>query len=440
MKKITGKKKLFLYACSGLGVNMLNVIVGSYLCSALLIGGFADEDIGRWTYLDKDLVIAALWGTLVIVAKVIDGLIDLPFSHFIDNLKTRWGRKKPALLIGFVPMIIAYLLFLVPLSPEANVLNTLWFAALLCIFYGFYTMTMLAFYSTFAEVTENETDLLFLSNAKSICDVVYFSINFALVPLFVSLGFNIKIVALFFLPLALTMLIPFFMLKEDKKAIMEEKVTRKRTTVVQSIAFAFKDKPFIKWLGVLCVMNLGLQLFLSGINEYFSTTNINMTFVMAPCFAPVPFTIFIYNRLVKKRGLAFGYRYVLLTFSVAMALMGLCRHIPENLLLPYAIFCGMIASFAIGAFFSVTYTVPSQRGALRIQETAAASSMYFAIQGLFEAASAGIATGGILVFLKQYDLVGWLTLVVAFFCLSAFALSYFLPKTITMMGIENKKQ
>ncbi len=438
MKKITGKKKLFLYACSGLGVNMLNVIVGSYLCSALLVGGFAEEDIGRWTYAEKNLVIAALWGTLVIVAKVIDGLIDLPFSHFIDNLKTRWGRRKPAILIGFIPMIIAYLLFLVPLSSEANVLNTIWFAALLCVFYGCYTMTMLGFYSTFAEVTENETDLVFLSNAKSVCDVIYFSINFALVPLFVSLGFNIKIVALFFLPLALTMLIPFLMLKEDKKAIMEEKVTRKRISIFKSIIFAFKDKPFIQWLFVLCVMNLGLQLFLSGINEYFSTTDINMTFVMAPCFAPVPFTIIIYNKLVKKYGLGFGYRYVLIACSVGMGLMGFVRFLPESLLLPYAIGCGMIVSLAIGAFFAVTYTVPAQRAALRQNETTAASSMYFAIQGLFEAVSAGIATGGILVFMKEYGLIPYLTITVAFFCMAACVLSFFLPKTITMMGKENK--
>lgn len=438
MKKITGKKKLAFYACSGLGVNMLNVIVGSYLCSALLIGGFAEEDIGRWTYLDKDLVIAALWGVLVIASKVVDGLIDLPFSHFIDNLKTRWGRKKPAILIGYIPMIIAYLLFLVVPSPNAGVLNTIWFSALLCIFYGCYTMTMLGFYSTFAEVAENEGDLVFLSNAKSVCDVVYFSLNFALVPLFVSLGLNIKIVALIFLPLALTMLIPLFMLKEDKAAILAEKKEKKRTTVLQSIAFAFKDKPFIQWLFVLCIMNMGLQLFLSGINEYFSTTDINMTFVMASCFVPVPFTILIYNKLVRKRGLGFAYRYILIVYSTGMALMGLCRFIPTGVLLPYAIMCSIIVSFAIGSFFSVTYTVPSQRALLRQKESKAASSMYFAIQGLFEAVSAGIATGGILVFLKQYDLVSYLTLVVAAFCMTACILSFFLPKTITLMGKDEK--
>ena len=53
MKKITSKKKLLLYGCSGMGVNMLTLMVGSYLCSALLVGGF-DEHIESWTYISKD--------------------------------------------------------------------------------------------------------------------------------------------------------------------------------------------------------------------------------------------------------------------------------------------------------------------------------------------------------------------------------------------------
>ena len=60
---------------------MLNIIMGTYLCSALLVGGF-EKNAEHWTYLNKDLVVAALWGTLVVVAKVLDGLIDLPFSSF----------------------------------------------------------------------------------------------------------------------------------------------------------------------------------------------------------------------------------------------------------------------------------------------------------------------------------------------------------------------
>jgi MFS family permease len=186
-------------------------------------------------------------------------------------------------------------------------------------------------------------------------------------------------------------------------------------------------------------MNIGLQLFLSGINEYFSTTGLSMTVVMATCFVPVPFTILIYNKVVSKWGLGVAYRYILGMYSLGMVLMGFCRMLPEGILLPYAIVCSLIVSFAIGAFFSVTYTVPSQRAAVRKRESETASSMYFAVQGLFEGASAGLATYGILVLLKQTDTVQYLTLIVAAACMLAFFLSFFLPKAISGIGKQEGK-
>lgn len=440
MKKITKKSSLILYACSGLGVNMLNMIMGSYLCSALLVGGF-DENVENWTFLNKDLVVAGLWGTLILIAKLIDGIIDLPLSHFVDNLKSKFGKRKTGLVIGFIPMIIAYVLFLFPLNAGATVLNTIWFSGLLMIYYAFYTLTMLTYYATFAEVTDNQKDVVLLSNTKSVCDVIYMSLSFALVPVFVSLGINIRYVAMIFMPLSLTMLIPMFMLKENDGVQEKKTVSVPRTTLLSSMKFTFQDRAYIFWLCILFVMNLGLQLFLSGINEFFSTMGLNMTFIMASCFAPVPLTILIYNKIILKRGLGFSYRYVLLMFSISMTLMAACNLIPDQFKFPYAILCSLIASFSIGSFFSITYSVPSQCAANRIDGSESASSMYFAVQGLFEGASAGLASGVVLVFLKQYNggaLVPFLTLIVAVCCMAAFFLSYLLPKSITKIGMAKQ--
>ena len=139
MKKITNRKHLILYGCSGLGVNMLTLLVGSYLCSALLIGGFKDN-VESWTYLNTDLVVAAVWGGIIFFAKAVDGFIDLPFAFLIDRINNKFGRRKTGLLIGFIPMIISFVLFLFPITPTESLANTIWFGALLCIFYTFYTL------------------------------------------------------------------------------------------------------------------------------------------------------------------------------------------------------------------------------------------------------------------------------------------------------------
>lgn len=433
MKKLTDKKSVILYGCAGLGVNMLNLIVGSYLCSAMLVGGFEDH-VEAWTYENKDLVIAGMWGVLILVAKLIDGFIDLPLSNFADRLKSRWGKRKTAIVIGYVPMIIFYLLFLVPIDSGATLRNTLWFGFILAMFYSCYTLTMITYYATFAEVTKSPEDIVLLSNVKSICDVVYFALGYALVPLFVSMDFNIRIVALAFLPLSLTMLIPIFMLKEKDDKKWKKPSKKAGTTFARSLRFTMRDKPFLRWLGVLFVMNAGSQLFLSGINEYFSTTGLNMTFIMAACFAPVPLTIWIYNKIVKKRGLGFGMRYILLVYSIGMGLMGCCDFVPKSILNAFVLCCSILVSFAIGSFFSVSYTVPSQRASCKKESEGTASSMYFAIQGLFEGTSSGLASGILLVFLKQSGYIPRLTVIVAAICMSAFILSFFLPEAISKIG------
>ena len=441
---IKSRKKLALYGCSGLGVNMLNLMMGSYLCSALLVGGF-DEHIESWTYLNKNLVVATLWGAMILVMKIIDGIIDVPVSAMLERIRSKWGKRRPAILIGFVPMIISYVLFLVPLTPFESFANTWWFGIGLGVFYCSYTITMLTYYATFSEVADNDKDRVFLSNTKSICDVVYFSLGFALIPVFISLGINIRVVALMALPLSLTMIIPFFLLKEKSTKDCDQELTQKPLTLRRSIVVSFKNKAFIFWMFTLCVMNIGLQLFLGGINELFSSTGLNMTFVMASSFAPVPLTIMVYNRIVKRFGFGVAYRYILTVFSIGMIIMYVCninsKSLTEAQLTLIAILGGIFVSFAIGAFFSVTYTIPSQLAADEYARTGhSVSTMYFAVEGLFEGVGAGIATGVILVFLKSINDISWLPLIVCATCMICFVLSLAFPKTIAYIGKEHKDE
>ncbi|MBO5270707.1 MAG: MFS transporter [Clostridia bacterium] len=439
MKKITNRKLLLLYGCSGIGVNLLGMIMGSYLCSALVASGFESRS-ELWTFLDKDIVVVLLWGVLNTIVKIFDGVIDIPFAAFFDNLKTRFGRRRPSIVIGLVFTLASYVLFalVTPQNAENSLLNTVWYAFILMVFYASYTLTMLAYYATFSEIVENDKDRAFLSNTKSVCDVVYFSLSFALVPVFVNVvGMNIRYVALLFLPCAATMLIPLFLIKEPStKDGAVDAVKEERVSLLHSLAYSFKDRNYIFWLCILSVMNFGLQLFLSGINEFFSTTDVDMTFVMASAFAPVPFTLMIYNRLMKKRGLKFAYQYALLMFSIGMSMMFFSRFIPSAFLTPFAVLCGIITSFGIGAFFSVTYMIPSQLASEAVTRDGerGASSMYFAVQGLFEAISAGLATGIVLNSLKLYGGVPILTFVVAAFCMVAFLLAFLMPKSIARLG------
>lgn len=443
MQKLKSKRSIILYGCSGLGVNMLNIIVGSYLCSALLVGGFK-EHVESWTYLNKNLVIGGLWAVLVFFAKALDGIIDLPLATFADKLNTKMGRRKTAILIGIVPMLAAYLLFLMPLDNGATLLNTIWFGVTLCVFYTCYTLTMLTYYATFAEVCETEKETALLSTTKSICDVVYFSLGFALIPVFISLSINIRVVALIFLPLVLTMVIPFFLLKEDRDVSVEEKPL----TLRESVAVSLKNRKYMYWLYTASIMTIGLQLFLGGINELFSNTGLNMAIVMASSFAPVPFTLMLYNKIKKRSGFAVAFRYSLVIFSVGMLIMFACSLMADKMtslqLTLVAILGGILVSFSLGALFAVNYSVPTFYARKeREQRGLEVSGMYFAVQGLLEGIATGVATGLILVCLKELHyrygfFIKLLPIVVCVCFAISFLMSYAFDDELAYMDKERK--
>ncbi len=449
MKTFHSKKSLFLYGMGGMGVNMLNLLIGARLCDAVMTAGFG-TNIEYWTYANKTLVVTVVWSVMITVAKIIDGIIDIPLATFADRLGTKWGKRRPALLMGLIPMMLAYVAFLNPISGDAESLaNTIWLGAFLVLFYVFYTLTMGTYYATFSEVTDNEKDRVLLSNYKTVFDIVYFLLGYGLIPLMISpMHLNIRVIGYIFLPLALTMLIPVFMIKEGstlKKDIGKEGSGEKGVNMIKAIKYCFTNKSFVLWMVVYAALQFGLQMFISGENVYYSNDGMGfegwkITLVMAAVFVPIPFTLFLYNHIVRKRGIKNGFIFSLAAFALAMGIMALCnKNIITNdtVRLIVAICGGLVASFGIGCFFSISYTIPSHLADLQKRETGDSNpAMYFAVQGLFSGIATAIATGVVWVNMKEAGAAWALPIVVLASCALAFGLSFLLPKKINTIGMD----
>lgn len=441
MKKLTSRGQMFWYACAAMGVNLLNLMMGSYLCSALITKGFGEAAIKNQTFAGTDLVIAGAWAVFALIAKIIDGVIDIPMASITDNLKSRWGRRRPTLLIGLIALIASYCAFalITPGALSANWLNTVYYAITLCVFYTAYTLTMVTYYATFTEIVDNEQDRNFISNVKSVCDIVYFIVGYVVVAKLLE-GFNIRLAAIVVLPLVLLMLIPMFMIKEPS-TLKSDAPKQKTVNIFKSLAYTFKDRNFIVWMCVYSFMTFGVQLFLSGINEYFSVTGMSMIYVMVAAFVPVPLTLTIYNKLMKKKGFRFAFNYVLITFGIAMASLFAVSFLPKGALKTVlSVVGGLISSLAVGALFSVAYSVPSQLAAEDEARTGITrSAMYFAVQGLFAGVATGIGGSALLTGLKTWNASYLITIIAAAAMVVAGLLTVFLPKSVANMGKIDKK-
>ena len=263
-------------------------------------------------------------------------------------------------------------------------------------------------------------------------------------------GMNIRTVALIVLPIVLTMLIPLFMIKEADNR-KSSGVNEKSVGLLTSIGCTMKNRNFVLWMIVYSFMTFGVQLFLSGINEYFAGTGMSMILVMVGSFAPVPLALVIYRRIYGRYGFGTAFRYALITFSVGMLSLFGVSFIPAGgARTVLSVSAGILCSLAIGALFSVAYSVPSQLAADEEKKTGIANSaMYFAVQGLFSGVATAIGSYVVLNALKaaagsisdtsSVNPIYFMTAVSAAGTLLSFVLTYMLPRSLVDMGKKHKK-
>jgi GPH family glycoside/pentoside/hexuronide:cation symporter len=464
MKKMS-RKQLPWYALSGFGPGMLNLVIAAYLVDALSTAGF-DQNIETWTYANKTLVMTAIFSVLVLIAKVLDGLADIPLASLTDNLKTKWGKRRPAIILGFVPMLLSYILFCFPLvNAEHSIANTIWFGVLLILFYVSYTLTMVTYYGTFSEVTKTPEDRIYLSNWKAGFDTVQYSIGYALIPLFVGFA-NIRIIGLACASLSFTMAIAIFMIKEKStlpkdlgielekpKIEIPSENAEQDVSFMESVKLTARNKGFMLWLTVLAAFYFGLQMFLTGQNVYASgpmgLESWKIAVMNTSAFAPVPIMLIIYSKVTKKFGFRKAFQTAIASFGIAMLMFSIAyvQWISSDIIrLVIGVIGGTIGSYGIGAFFSAPYMIPAEAAAEELATTGKSHpSMYFAMQGLFTALIGAISTSVIWLNIKEIvrddnEFYGahLMPYLVMGACVVAIVLAFFLPKKFTELGKKAK--
>lgn len=449
-----------LYALAGFGPNLLNTILSIYLVDALQTAGFV-QNVENWTFYNKTIIAVLLFSILKFIAQLVDGIIDVPFAALTDNLKSKWGKRRPTILIGTIPMIASYVAFLFPANIENSVLNSIYCGFLLLIFFSAYTLSMVTYYGTYSEVAGNENDRFFLTNFKAFIDTVQYALAYALIPVFIGFA-NIKLIGLAAAPLGLTILIAVFMIKENSsipgdapKYPEAPPSDEEEVPIGQSIKLTFQNKDFMAWILVLAIFFFGLQMFLSGQNVLASgpmgLNGWQIAVINTAAFAPVPIMLAIYRAIMKKKGFRFAFQTALAAFALGMITFSVAyvEWIPSVWArLGIGAAGGTIASYGIGAFLSAPYLVPAELAAQDYARTGKRrSAMFFAIQGLFTAAVGAISTGLVWPNLRNVtingnDLAGahMMPYIAAAACVAAIIAACFMPKMYNELGKKKDEE
>ena len=417
------KWKEILFAASGFGPNLLMILMGAYFTDAInpaALSGGGYQVISGACY-----ILPAVFPVLWAVSKVFDGIVDIPLAALTDNLKTKWGKRRPPIAICFIPMVISYMFCWIPIFGEGathQLGNTIWIVSWALLFFTTYTMSLISFYGSLSQVCATDNQRLRVSSFKSFFDTITYCLVYALVPLLLDvLKIHIDKFALMSLPLMATMLIPLFMIKEGDK--FEEKAIKEgyditplkdeeKVGIIESIKLTFTNKPFLRWCAVNCCSFFGLQMFLVAMNAMIiggmGMNGIEMAILNTCAFAPVPLMLYLFNKLKARKGLRFAYQTCLLSFAFCILtfvinntfIMG-----ENNKTLQIIIGCigGVVGSWAIGSFFMMPYLIPAQISSVEEKLTGKNhSAMYFAAQAFTTSIVSAIASSFVYENIKMF--------------------------------------
>ncbi len=390
VRSLDKKWKELLFAATAFGPNFLMVLMGAYFTDAINPAALT-HDSYQAIMGGTCFILPVIFPVLYAVSKAFDGIIDIPFAYISDTLSTKWGRRRPAIAVCMIPMILSFVMCWIPIGgPDNQLLNTVWIIAWALVFFSTYTMCLLSFYGSISTTCSDEPQRLRVSSYKSFFDTVSYCLVYALVPLLLDMmKLHIDRFVFLCLPLMLTIIIPLFLIKEGQKyGYPENRVAKpEKIGVWGSIRVTFRNSVFRQWLLVYSCSIVGLQMFLVGMNAMIiggmGFNGAEMALVNTCAFAPVPIMLYLFNKMKKKVGIRLTFQTCLLAFGFAILSFFFASTFVTggNKPLQYAIAAsaGIVGSWGIGAFFMMPVLVPAQIASVEEKLTGKNhSAMYFA--------------------------------------------------------------
>ncbi|GKX65762.1 MFS transporter [Inconstantimicrobium mannanitabidum] len=170
--KLSYKEKIS-YSSGEVGINLLFTAMGAFLL---------------FYYTDVAGVSAAAVGSIMLISKIFDGVVDIMMGFITDRTNSKYGKARPWLLRMAIPYGIAgILLFTVPELGEVGKLIYIFITYnTFCIIY---TAAVIPYYSLSSLVTQNQKERENIGFIRSIMTTVgSLAINMGTLPLVNAFG------------------------------------------------------------------------------------------------------------------------------------------------------------------------------------------------------------------------------------------------------------
>jgi GPH family glycoside/pentoside/hexuronide:cation symporter len=342
MQKLTVRQKLG-FGIFDLGGNMLFTLMGFWCLKYLTdVAGLG----------------ALLAGAAVMIGKAWDAVTDPVMGFISDRTLTRWGRRRPYLLFGAIPMMLAMWLFFTSPTAASPVLLTLWAVLTLMLLNTASTVINIPYSSLTPELTDDYHERTSLNGYRFGCAVFGTIAGAAavqpLTELFGSprLGFSMMGLILGAIMTIVTLL-TFFGTREKPHTKADLPTKGFFATYKQ----VFSNKPFVQLLLTYALNIMGLT-FLQSILAYYTEyiyrkpemTPIAMLILLVTAMFCIPLSVLVSKKIGKKRTYQICF---LVIASCCMIIFFLGRSLGPNFFLALMVYGGIGVGFGYVSPFAM---------------------------------------------------------------------------------------
>jgi len=317
-EKLTRREKL-MYGVGDIGFSLSTTILGAYFAI------FLTDVVG----IRPGIAAAAIF-----IGRTWDYINDPIFGYLSDRTRTRWGRRRPFLLFGTLPLAVTFTMLWWRPPWDGMIALAAYYAVAYILFEAANTLLYMPYFALTPELTSDYDERTSLTSYRMFFSILGSLVAF-IIPLMIVGSFTpqnaprvVTMGLVFGIVSALPMLLVFFGTRERQDYMQQDKPTLR-----QSISAAIKNRPFLFGLAIFLatwiavdILQSSLLFFIKYVIQREAYNDVIMATIFVIAIFALPIWDWVSRRWSKRWAYIFGIAFwavvqlVLITLSPSTSL------------------------------------------------------------------------------------------------------------------------